>query len=90
MKALVFLLTLVFLSLQYRLWIGDGSIANVVSLHGKMKKQQEENGRLKTRNRFLAAEVDALKHGLDGIEARARTQMGMIKNGETFYMIVED
>lgn len=90
MKWLAIVLTLVLLGLQYRLWIGDGSLADVARLNHKIEKQQAENERLQERNGVLAAEVKALKNGLDAIEERARTDMGMIKKGETFYMVVEE
>ena len=82
---IVVLLTL----LQIRLWTGEGSLADVVRLKANIQQQQSENERLKERNRLLAAEVSALKNGTEGIEERARTQMGMIKEGETFFMIVD-
>ncbi len=90
MKVLLATLLVLTLGLQYRLWVGDGSIAQVVRLNTEITKQSAENDRLKSRNQLLAAEVAALKNGTDGIEERARQQMGMIKEGETFFMIVED
>ena len=90
MKWLIGILTIVALALQYRLWIGDGSIANVVQLNNAIEKQRAENGRLTERNRLLAADVAALKNGNAAIEERARSDMGMIKEGETFYMVVDE
>lgn len=90
MKILLVILVIAILSLQYRLWVGDGSVANVVRLKQEIDMQRAENDRLKERNRLLAAEVDALKNSDEGIEERARTQMGMIKDGETFFMIVDE
>jgi len=89
MKWLISLLLICLLMLQYRLWIGEGSIANVVRLNDEMARQQAENERLKERNRLLAAEVKALKNGYDAVEERARSEMGMIREGETFFMIVD-
>ncbi len=90
MRILLFILIAALLTLQYRLWVGEGSIANVVNLQRQIVQQKAENERLKERNRLLAAEVQALKKGPEGVEERARSQMGMIKEGETFYMIVEE
>jgi cell division protein FtsB len=90
MKWLALFLTLVVLGLQYRLWVSDGSLADVVRLKQKIAQQEAENERLKERNRVLAAEVMALKEGSTAIEERARTDMGMIKKGETFFMFVEE
>ncbi len=90
MKVLILVLLVMVIGLQYRLWVGEGSLAHVVRLNKQIEKQQAENDRLVERNRLLAAEVDALKQGTDGIEERARNQMGMIKEGETFFMIVDE
>lgn len=90
MKFLLATLTIALVALQFRLWVGEGSIGHVVQLNREISQQSAENDRLKARNNLLAAEVSALKTGTDGIEARARHQMGMIKEGETFFMIVEE
>ena len=89
MKWLIALLSVLLLGTQYRLWIGEGSLAHRAQLQQKIAQQQSENAVLRERNRILSLEVDALKSGLDAVEERAREQMGMIKEGETFFMIVE-
>ena len=89
MKIVIAVLIVLLLSVQYRLWIGEGSIAHRVELQRKILQQQNENDALRERNRILALEVDALKSGDDAIEERAREQMGMIKEGETFFMFVD-
>ena len=58
-------------------------------LQYKVEGQQQENEVLRERNKVLANEVDNLKEGLDSVEERARTDLGMIKEGETFYMVVD-
>ena len=72
-----------------RVWIGEGSIEHRVELKRKITRQQGENAAMSERNRILALEVDALKSGYAAIEERAREQMGMIKKGETFFMIID-
>lgn len=89
MKWLIITLSVLFLGLQYRLWVGEGSLAEVVRLGDERAIQAQENDRLRERNRILAAEVDGLKSGLDAVEERAREDLGMIKPGETFFMVVE-
>ncbi|BFM17279.1 cell division protein FtsB [Maricurvus nonylphenolicus] len=89
MKWLIPILLILFIGLQYRLWIGEGSLADVARLDREIQQQQVENGRLQERNRVLMLEVDALKSGLGSVEERAREDMGMIKPGETFFMVVE-
>jgi cell division protein FtsB len=75
--------------LQYQLWFGSGSLAEVRRLHREADLQREENARLRERNRVLDAEVSDLKQGLEAIEEQARLGLGMIKEGEVFYQIVE-
>ncbi|MDQ4148130.1 MAG: cell division protein FtsB [Pseudomonadota bacterium] len=82
-------LTLLLLVLQYNLWIGDGSIANVMSLQRAIEAQKQENERLRERNLALDAEVKDLKTASDAIEERARLELGMIREGETFYRVIE-
>ncbi len=74
--------------LQYRLWIGQGSLTYVHHLNRQKQAQMEENRILLERNQSLSAEVNDLKHGFAAIEERARSEMGMIKKDETFYQIV--
>ena len=83
----IFLLLLVLL--QYRLWIGNGSLTEVHNLEDQISQIEQENHDLKERNLSLAAEVLDLKQGQDAIEERARSEMGMIKYDETFYQIVD-
>jgi cell division protein FtsB len=89
MKKLLLLLLLLLVYLQYRLWIGDGSLQEVWELHREVEAQREENLQLRERNAALEAEVRDLQQGLDAIEEHAREDLGMIKEGETFYQLVE-
>ena len=86
-------LTLVLIALlfglQYKLWVGDGSLAEVWQLRQSLAEQRKENEQLAERNAALEAEVKDLKQGLDAIEERARAELGMIKDDEVFYQIVE-
>lgn len=86
---LIVILIALLLSLQYRLWVGEGSLAEVWSLKKAGAVQRTENAALKERNAVLEADVQDLKQGLDAAEERARTELGMIKDGEVFYQIVE-
>ena len=90
MRWLIVLLLGLLGALQYSLWIGTGSLADVHRLHQSVAKQSRENARLSERNKALEAEVRDLKHGFAAIEERARTELGMIKQGETFYQVVEE
>ena len=75
--------------LQYRLWFGEGSWGEVNGLQNHVAQQQRENRGLQERNNELAAEVEDLKSGEAAVEERARSELGMIKPGETFYRVVE-
>lgn len=75
--------------LQYRLWVGEGSLAEVHSLQREIAAQEAELERLSARNRELQAEVDDLRNGVDALEERARGELGMIKPGETFLQVIE-
>ncbi len=88
LRLLALLLAVMLLVLQYRLWVGRGSLAEVAHLERQIQDQQARISEMKARNARLRAEVDSLKHGLDAIEARARLDLGMIKEGETFYQVV--
>lgn len=89
MRWLSSILIIFLILLQYRLWVGEGSLAQKVSLERKVEKQLQENVALEERNQILANAVEDLKEGTEGIEERARTELGMVKEGETFYMVVD-
>lgn len=82
-------LLLVFSGLQYRLWVGEGSLAQVTDLNRQITDQKGENERLLERNRILEAEVLELKRGMETVEERARHELGMVKEGETLYQLAE-
>ncbi|HZW18290.1 MAG TPA: cell division protein FtsB [Luteimonas sp.] len=77
--------------LQYRLWFGHGGAGDVGVLSQQVRGQERDNEGLKQRNDALAAEVAELKSedGGAAVEERARSELGMIKPGETFYRVVE-
>lgn len=75
--------------LQYRLWFGGGGARAVATLQTQVRGQSRDNGALRQRNDALAAEVEDLKSGEAAVEERARSELGMIKPGETFYRVVE-
>ena len=90
MKWLLGILIVLLCALQYRLWIGEGSLAQANRLEQELKVQQAENDRLLERNRIIHVEVEDLKTGLDTIEERARKDIGLIKKDETFYMLLDE
>jgi len=89
MKIILVIIILLIAHLQYRLWLGDGSIAQIEASElrlANLKKQVEEK---KQRNDALYAEVEDLRKGQEALEERARDELGMIKENETFFQVLE-
>lgn len=82
------LLVLLLLGLQFRLWVGEGSLAEVSTLRQQLATQRVELKDLEERNATLRAEVDDLKKGLAAIEARARSELGLIRQDETYFQLL--
>jgi cell division protein FtsB len=74
--------------LQYRLWVADGGLAHTHRLANEAAAQREENLQLTARNAALDAEIRDLKSGVAAIESRARMTLGMVRDGETFFLVV--
>ena len=85
--ALILLILLV--ALQIKLWTGQGGMREVWALEGRVAAQAKENEALRTRNDALSADVADLKEGTEAVEERARSELGLIKPGETFYQVVD-
>ena len=88
MKWLSVGLALVILLLQYRVWLSEDGVRELDRLKRAVATQRSENDQLAERNKQLAAEVRDLKTGLDALEERARSDLGMIASHETFYQVV--
>ncbi len=89
LKYLVGLLVVLLLLLQYRLWFEHNGLKETQALKSAITQQKQENAQLKSRNDALIAEVKSLKHAKNAIQERARNELGMIKKGEQFYLIVK-
>lgn len=89
MNYVIALLLVLLVMLQYDLWVGKGSIQEVKRLESAVQLQTEENRHLQERNDALKAEVLDLKNGLDAIEERVRTELGMIRKDEIFFHVIE-
>lgn len=84
-------LALLFVLLQLRLWFGDGSLEERAMLQRELDAQQSENARLELRNQVVEREIQAFEDDPDdAVEARAREDLGLIKDGETFYLVTEE
>lgn len=89
MKVLTLIFVILIASLQYPLWLGKGSWLRVWDLNRQIAEQKDKNSALKARNDTLDAEVRDLKQGFAAIEERARTELGMVKQDEVFYQVIE-
>jgi len=89
-RYLAIFLAVLLILLQYDLWFGEGSVMSAWELEESIKIQQRQNARLTERNNALDAEVKDLKSGLQAVEERARSELGMIKEDETFFQVIEN
>ncbi len=89
--ATIFLVSLVILLavLQYKLWVSPEGVPQFWKLKHSIQQVHKENAVLQERNAWVVREVKELKHGMDGVEERARDDFGLTKQGEVFYQIVE-
>jgi len=87
MKQLVAVALVIFLWLQYTLWFGQSGHFAQLRLAGELDQHKERVAVLQQRNRILTAEVMALKADAGALEARARRDLGMVKEGEVFFFI---
>jgi cell division protein FtsB len=90
LRWLLFALLSLLLVLQYRLWIAEGSLAEQHRLEQQVEEQGVLNAELHGRNAVLEREVLELQSGNNGVEQRAREQLGLIRKGEIFYQFAED
>lgn len=88
-KPVPVILALLLAVLQWRLWIGQGSIAELVSLGRQIEDYTHANEQLRERNRRLEVEVAEFRSGFDSVEEMAREELGLVRHDETFYVVVE-
>lgn len=89
MKVLWSIMVILIVLLQVRLWVGEGSYAQVWGLSETIAEQRRENAELAARNERLYAEVRNLGSGQGAVEERARKDLGLIRDDETFFLVVE-
>jgi cell division protein FtsB len=88
-RVVIGILFLLIASLQVRLWTGEDSYAHVVELERKVESQQMTNASRLERNRIFERDIRALKRDNALIEEKARSELGLIKEGETFYLLID-
>lgn len=89
-RLLIVFLLMVFGLLQWQLWVGQGSLTHVQSLEETITVMEEENDQSRQRNTEMLAEIKDLKNGLGAVEGIARHELGLIKQDETFLLVVDD
>jgi len=90
MRRLTPVLLLILAGLQYSLWFGKGGWMRVWDVDRQLQAQRESNRGLKLRNAAMEAEVRDLKQGLDAVEERARSELGLTRQDEIFIQVLED
>jgi len=89
MKILLSIIILLIVLLQYRLWYGDGGIEEIKAYQQRLDNLMEQVEEKRERNEALYAEVEDLRKGQEAVEERARDELGMIREGETFFQVLE-
>jgi cell division protein FtsB len=89
MKILIVVILLLIAHFQYRIWIGDGSVAEIEAYQQRLDDLKEQAEEKRQRNEALYAEVLDLRKGQEAIEERARDELGMIKEDETFFHVLD-
>jgi cell division protein FtsB len=88
MRVVTYILLALILLLQYPLWFGKGSWLKVWDNNRQLEAQKSVNEQTRQRNAVLDAEVRDLKRGTEALEERARSELGMVKQGEVFFQVV--
>lgn len=87
--ALLAVMLAAFVFLQYRLWFESGGIRDMVKYKKMLAEQAVENDKLRKRNEELLFQIQRIQNSQDAAESRARSELGMVKKGETFYQVVK-
>ncbi len=88
MRAVTYILLALILLLQYPLWLGKGSWLRVWDNNRQLQAQKAVNEQTRLRNALIDAEVRDLKNGTEALEERARSDLGMVKQGEVFFQVI--
>jgi len=88
-KALTVALFALLVSMQFQLWLGPSGLCQLFEIKQQIAAVAEKNTLLAKRNAILAADVDDLRAGGEAIEEHARTVLGMVRENERFYQLIE-
>ena len=89
MKFIALLLVLLLVMMQVNIWLTKDGYSRVAEIKELIQDQQKENNAMVSRNSQLKEEIKDLKDGYSAIEEKAREDIGMIKEGEEFYLFTE-
>ncbi|MCR9192681.1 MAG: cell division protein FtsB [Gammaproteobacteria bacterium] len=89
MKMILAVLIVVLLSLQYKLWLGDGGVIQAHRIKARCLALEAENAKLQQRNHAIEADIVSLKSGGQALEEQARSELGMVKHNEEYYQFVD-
>jgi cell division protein FtsB len=90
MRWLTLALVALVVLIQYPLWLGKGGWLRVWEVDQQIEAQRGTNAKLRARNGALDAEVRDLKQGVEAIEERARSELGMIRQDEVFFQLLDE
>ena len=82
-------IAIIFIWLQYQLWFDESGVRSSMQMQNKIEEQKELNAALDARNQVLSEEIISIKSGMGSIEAKARKELGMVKEGETYFIVVK-
>ncbi|MBY6063176.1 cell division protein FtsB [Pseudidiomarina sediminum] len=88
MRLLKLFLLVLLVVLQYRLWLGKNSLPEYWHLQEDVARQEQSNQKLRQRNQVLMADITDLREGEVALEERARNELGLIKEDETFFRLI--
>ena len=78
-----------FVELQYLLWFDENGWKKYDQLQQRITTQLSENSKIQIKNQAISNDIIMVKNGLEGVETIARVELGMIKKGEQFYLIIQ-
>lgn len=88
-KPIIIALVVLVAFIQYEIWLAPGGLRTLWNLKHNIVKQHAKNAELLQRNKTIAADIKDLRRGRQAVEERARSELGMVKDGETYYQVVK-
>ena len=89
MRYIIILFVITLIGLQYKLWFGDDSVRAWFDIKTKINQQKDSNKNMQAKNQSLMADIEELRHASQALEENARESLGMTKEDDVYYQIVE-